>query len=555
MTDDAIMHIVSMGLLNDPHRPEDNTPRHRNDMYMNVGNGRAICTTIPAVNRTPKDVLLRDGTSEIMLDAATKRKLYAQKDFPKPLTQPASPAHRISPAEKKGLGMFATRALSAGDLILAERPLMVRALGPPPYTGPQMGLFRNPPSLVSRVVEMEFQIDVMVQRMVPKNRNAFLALTNSPDFSGCGNLVGRMYTNGRDVLQGFTFSGMPGGSATYTGLFDKLSRVNHSCTPNAVFTWDSPSFSGSLRAIRDIQPDEEITITYCNPSLSTAERGSALAPYNIKCDCPACKDGSASDARRDDIFAKFDKVQELESNEAKREMLLSVIELIEKEGAEVLPEYYEANRLLLKIYREEKAAEEEKEAEKDSEKEGDSLEAESKLDENKSDLEEKGTEKGEEEKESEEKEGESKETESKPEEEDSQPEEKGTKGEEKEEKAAEGEKESGANGAKSKVEGSGEEEKGEEEGHSKETESDLAEKEKSNVDRSELEEQESEPEEKEGDTEGKEDSKVEEKKEGEVEGDESEPEEKHEPVDKVKALEQKLNALSLAKFGRAFLRE
>ena len=69
-------------------------------MYMNVGNGRAICTTIPAVDRTPKDVLLRDGTSEIMLDAATKRKLYAQKDFPKALAQPASPAHRISPAGK-----------------------------------------------------------------------------------------------------------------------------------------------------------------------------------------------------------------------------------------------------------------------------------------------------------------------------------------------------------------------------------------------------------------------------------------------------------------------
>ncbi|KAL1755497.1 hypothetical protein FB107DRAFT_290831 [Schizophyllum commune] len=491
MTDDAIMHIVSMGLLNDPRRPEGNTPRHRNDMYMNVGNGRAICTTIPAVNRTPKDVLLRDGASEIMLDAATKRKLYAQKDFPKPLTQPTSLAHRISPAGKKGLGMFATRALSAGDLVLAERPLMVRALGPPPYTGPQMGLFRNPPSLVSRVVDMEFQIEVMVQRMVPKNRNAFLALTNSPDFSGCGNLVGRVYTNGRDVLQGFTFSGMPGGSATYTGLFDKLSRVNHSCTPNAVFTWDSLSFSGSLRAIRDIQPDEEITITYCNPSLSTAERAAALAPYNIKCDCYACKDGSASDARRDDIFAKFDKVQELESNDAKREMLLSVIELIEKEGAEVLPEYYEANRLLLKIYREEKAAEEEKEAEKDSEEEGDSKEAERKLDENKRDLEEEGKEeeKGKEEKEEEEKEGESKETESKPDEEESPLEEEGKKEEENKEKGTE------------------------------------------------------------------EEEKEEKALEATVEGDESEPEEKHEPVDKVKALEQKLNALSLAKFGRAFLRE
>ncbi|KAL1659049.1 hypothetical protein GGF50DRAFT_131319 [Schizophyllum commune] len=512
MTDDAIMHIVSMGLLNDPRRPEDNTPRHRNDMYMNVGNGRAICTTIPAVDRTPKDVLLRDGTSEIMLDAATKRKLYAQKDFPKGLIQPASPAHRISPAGKKGLGMFATRALSAGDLILAERPLMVRALGPPPYTGPQMGLFRNPPSLVSRVVEMEFQIEVMVQRMVPKNRNAFLALTNSPDFSGCGNLVGRMYTNGRDVLQGFTFSGMPGGSATYTGLFDKLSRVNHSCTPNAVFTWDSLSFSGSLRAIRDIQPDEEITITYCDPSLSTAERAAVLAPYDIVCDCPACKDGAASDARRNDIFAKFDQVEELESNDAQRETLLSVIELIEEEGAEVLPEYYEAHMMLLEIYQEEKAAEETDAEETDAE-ETDAEETDA--EETEGAKEEQGTEEAKEEKE-----------------------EKDTTAHEKEGNSEE---------TKSELE--------EKKSEKKDIEPEQPEEEKEVVEEGEHQEKGGELREKEGALKEKE-NELDEKRERENEEEESKVEEKEsEPEEKVKELEQKVNALSLAMFGRPFLPE
>uniref|UniRef100_D8Q2M2 SET domain-containing protein n=1 Tax=Schizophyllum commune (strain H4-8 / FGSC 9210) TaxID=578458 RepID=D8Q2M2_SCHCM len=473
----------------DPRRPEDNSPRDLRDMAVRVGNGQAMFTTIPANARSRKDELLRDGTTEVMLDAATKRKLYAQPGFPKPLTQPSSPAHRISPAGEKGLGMFATRPLHAGDLILAERPLMVRALGAPLYTGPQMGLFRNPSSLVSRVIDKEYQIEVMMQRMVPKNRNAFLTLANSDDYSGTGNLVGRMYTNGRDVLQGFTFSGMPGGGATYTGVFDKLSRMNHSCTPNAVFTWANMSFSGALRAIRDIQPDEEITITYCNPSLSTSERAAALAPYDIECDCPACKDGSASDARRDDIFAKFDKAQELELNDAKREMLLSVIELIEKEGAEVLPEYYEAHRLLLNIYREEKSKKEAKVAE------------------------EKGTK---DEKVTEEEDGDSRETESELEEK-SGPE---------EEKASEPEEEEEA------TEKTADEEK---EGDSKETDSELKEKE------SGLEERKSEPED-------EEETKVEEKKE-------SEPEENNEPADKEKELEQKVNALSLAKFGKAFLRE
>ncbi|KAI4521421.1 SET domain-containing protein [Schizophyllum commune Loenen D] len=485
-------------------RADDNSPRDLPDMTTRIGSGQAIFTTIPACKRSHKDELLRDGTTEAMLDSATKRKLYAQPGFPRPLTQPPSPAQRISPAGKKGLGMFATRALSAGDLILSERPLVVHPLGAPLYTGDQMGLFRLPQSITGRVIETEFEIEVMVQRMVTKNRDAFISLTNSRDFSSCGNLVGRAYTNGLDVLQEFTFAGLPDDSGAYKGVFDKLSRVNHSCTPNAVFSWDSLSFSGSLRAIRAIQPDEEITITYCDPSLSTAERAAVLAPYDIVCDCPACKDGAASDARRNDIFAKFDQVEELESNDAKRETLLSVIELIVEEGAEVLPEYYEAHMMLLEIYQEEKAAEETDAEETEGAKE------------------EQGTEEAKEEKEEKdttahEKEGNSEETKSELEE---------KKSEKKDIEPEQPEEE------KEVVEEGEPQEKG---GELREKEGALKEKENELDEKRERENEEEEEEEEE------EESKVEEK--------ESEPE------DKVKELEQKVNALSLAMFGRPFLPE
>ncbi|KAI5831742.1 SET domain-containing protein [Schizophyllum commune Tattone D] len=509
MTDDCMMHILMLSFYNNQRRADDNSPRDLPDMTTRIGSGQAIFTTIPACKRSHKDELLRDGTTEAMLDSATKRKLYAQPGFPRPLTQPPSLAQRISPAGKKGLGMFATRALSAGGLILSERPLVVHPLGAPLYTGDQMGLFRLPQSITGRVIETEFEIEVMVQRMVTKNRDAFISLTNSRDFSSCGNLVGRAYTNGLDVLQEFTFAGLPDDSGAYKGVFDKLSRVNHSCTPNAVFSWDSLSFSGSLRAIRAIQPDEEITITYCDPSLSTAERAAVLAPYDIVCDCPACKDGAASDARRNDIFAKFDQVEELESNDAKRETLLSVIKLIEEEGAEVLPEYYEAHAMLLEIYQEEKAAEETDAEEADAE--------ETDAEETEGAKEEQGTEEAKEEKE--------------------------------ENDTTAHEKEGNSEETKSELE--------EKKSEKKDIEPEQPEEEKEVVEEGEPQEKGGELREKEGALKEKE-NELDEKRERENEEEEEErkvEEKESEPEEKVKELEQKVNALSLAMFGRPFLPE
>ncbi|KAF8941447.1 hypothetical protein EDD21DRAFT_353425 [Dissophora ornata] len=64
--------------------------------------------------------------------------------------------------------------------------------------------------------------------------------------------------------------------------------VNHSCVPNCVYT-----FRGSrveCRVIRDIQPGEEMTISYIDQIGTTQERQAQLkAQYHFTCDCPLCK--------------------------------------------------------------------------------------------------------------------------------------------------------------------------------------------------------------------------------------------------------------------------
>lgn len=62
----------------------------------------------------------------------------------------------------------------------------------------------------------------------------------------------------------------------------------HSCTPNAAVHFDVPTFSSHLRALRDIKKGEEIFVSYCDISETTAVRQEKLAPYGFVCKCARC---------------------------------------------------------------------------------------------------------------------------------------------------------------------------------------------------------------------------------------------------------------------------
>ena len=71
------------------------------------------------------------------------------------------------------------------------------------------------------------------------------------------------------------------------GLFRTASFINHSCTPNALAL-----FSGSeivIRATKNIQPGEEITISYIEILQTTKERHNELQErYFFQCQCERC---------------------------------------------------------------------------------------------------------------------------------------------------------------------------------------------------------------------------------------------------------------------------
>jgi hypothetical protein len=73
------------------------------------------------------------------------------------------------------------------------------------------------------------------------------------------------------------------------GVYLKAACFNHSCKPNAFQSFDS-KLRISIRALRDIRKNEEITVSYIDLSRPTWWRRSELLDgYNFICNCDRCE--------------------------------------------------------------------------------------------------------------------------------------------------------------------------------------------------------------------------------------------------------------------------
>ncbi|XP_035484876.1 histone-lysine N-methyltransferase SMYD3 isoform X1 [Scophthalmus maximus] len=78
------------------------------------------------------------------------------------------------------------------------------------------------------------------------------------------------------------------------GLYPSLSLLNHDCRPNCVMVFEGTKLQ--LRAVRDIKPEEELTISYIETLSLTEDRQRQLEEqYHFTCHCQRCdsqdKDG------------------------------------------------------------------------------------------------------------------------------------------------------------------------------------------------------------------------------------------------------------------------
>ncbi|THH11290.1 hypothetical protein EW146_g8095 [Bondarzewia mesenterica] len=187
-------------------------------------------------------------------------------DIPEDLSLP----FKIAPSPGKGLGLFATRFLEAGQLVVAEPPLIIVPLVLP-MTSPGLSKAHTFRTLFARLED--------------PHRRLLLSLSNCKPASLCSREEGIIRTNGLSIELHAT----EGYTVAHNGVFLITSRANHSCSPNAAYIWDADAFTLTLSALRPIPVDEEITIAYTSLTAPLASRLFTLrAAYHFACACESC---------------------------------------------------------------------------------------------------------------------------------------------------------------------------------------------------------------------------------------------------------------------------
>ncbi|EDR00126.1 uncharacterized protein LACBIDRAFT_314728 [Laccaria bicolor S238N-H82] len=283
--------------------------REISDDAVNYSDDMILVTTLPPVNLGATLDDEPDNWTECILAGHIKRRILSTPGFPRPVEKTADGMvnHRIGPSPVGGLGVFATRLVRAGDLIIAERPLLIsqRTFD----MSVAEGLTKAEMMQVNMQKWEEHLGIAALKRMTDENRKAFTALANSHTEDGSGPILGIIRTNGYKV-PGLYDGHEDDNARTYTAVLNVMSRINHSCSPNTTHHFDMASLSFELRANRDIEEGEELFSSYCDNLRTKSERAEQLAPYGIVCACPGCVGATKeTDLLRSELVKRIEKIR------------------------------------------------------------------------------------------------------------------------------------------------------------------------------------------------------------------------------------------------------
>ncbi|KZV66042.1 SET domain-containing protein [Peniophora sp. CONT] len=207
-----------------------------------------------------------------------------------PITDQA-PRTRVVDIPGQGKGVLASRSFQTGELVVAERPLLVQP-------AVDMSLNLSARNGGSQTVNMRnWCLTQLVREKVrPQDRAAMQALHNAHS-TDPADFAGIFDTNA------LTIPRLPGHNAPYGALCAHLARINHSCTPNTYWRWDTRTYAVHLYAARPIAEGEQLSIPYVPLLAPQAKRADQLLDrYIFRCTCPSCTGSravrAASDARR-----------------------------------------------------------------------------------------------------------------------------------------------------------------------------------------------------------------------------------------------------------------
>lgn len=203
----------------------------------------------------------------------------------KPLPEHGTPRpFSIQETEHRGLGMFATRLIKAGELILAERPTVLSS---------------NSSAGNKYCVPLEPSFyDTALAALSEVPRTSFMTLVDRCSLGERAHpLPGRIMTNG---YTSGPLTDDVDNPVAFAGTYLTMSRANHDCTANAHYHWNKARWCGQFFAARDIPAGEEITAKYSTLVTRAERQANFERLYSCECLCTTCLDASPEDVRRSD---------------------------------------------------------------------------------------------------------------------------------------------------------------------------------------------------------------------------------------------------------------
>lgn len=189
----------------------------------------------------------------------------------------------------KGNGLVATRKIPMGTRILSEEPIITLSCN-------EMNSERLQISVCKQVATLD-----------ENQQRAFLSMQNI-----------HPYKNAAERYLGiFRTNSLPAEADGDNGaIFLKACFINHACDNNAQKNWNKKIKRHTVHALRDIDKDEEITITYLSPLKNRTARQKALQErFRFTCLCHLCslppEQSQESDRRLEEIHRLDDVIDQL----------------------------------------------------------------------------------------------------------------------------------------------------------------------------------------------------------------------------------------------------
>lgn len=175
---------------------------------------------------------------------------------------------------EKGNGLFTKRDVTLGDIILEEKPLFRVCSVPEIYSKDIYAVWK--------ALSLE-KLDVWRQLAMVREPAKFREWAKELGFDPSEEAG----VEAASVIAKFTTNRFRGLGYACVGV--RASRINHSCVPNATSFYDSLNSYLIIRAAKNIQAGEEVTLSYVQPMQERARRMQLLLDnHKIMCKCPAC---------------------------------------------------------------------------------------------------------------------------------------------------------------------------------------------------------------------------------------------------------------------------